>query len=66
MHRLESELAHLREMVLDDISKCRIELLMLMARNYRQGAPLGPPRQAKSGKDRKTAKGKTRQAPIKT
>ena len=41
MHRLGSNMEKAREMVLDDILRCRIELLIFMAKNYLAGAHLG-------------------------
>ena len=62
MHRLESELENVREMVRDNISRCRIELLLLMAKHYRQGAPLGPPSQSIHSKGKGPEQIGTRQA----
>lgn len=42
MYLLGSDPEHSREMVLDDIFRGRIELLIVMAKDFLNGKPLGP------------------------
>lgn len=41
MNWMGSDPKHAREMDLDDIFRCRIQLLVLMANNFLRGVPLG-------------------------
>lgn len=41
MNRMGSDPKHAREMDLDDIFRCRIQLLVLMANKFLRGVPLG-------------------------